>query len=399
MERKRLLVLTPRFPYPAIGGDRVRILHICRALSSEFDLTLLSFCETYGEMCYVPQDGIFSTVERIYLPPWRSYLNTVLAVPSSRPLQLAYYESSKFRERLKALLPQHDLVVAHLIRTGQYIEDISGPRILEMTDAISMNYGRMRLMKRNYNWRKLVYLLEKKRLQKYELRTVQKFERVWVTSQLDRDYLDPSHLLPIDLIRQGADLENLPFRLPASNANVIVFIGNMNSLQNQDACHYFIQRILPGVRAHANVIFRIVGNASESVQRQFRAYAGVQMTGRVERIQDGVESAFCGVCPVRAAAGTQTKILEYLALGLPCVTSMIGLGGVEAKTGEDLLAYSDPGEAVTQILNLYSDLAVRLRMAISGRKFVCENYDWRSVYRSVIDSCRKVSDAAETVPS
>jgi len=392
MVKKRLLVLTPRFPYPAIGGDRIRILHICQALSSHFEITLLSLCETREEMCFQPPDGLFSAIERIHLPRWRSYLNTALAIPGTRPLQLAYYHSAKFREKMNSLLPQHDLVLAHLIRAGQYIEDLPALKIVDMTDAISMNYQRIRQLSGSYNWKKLVYLVEQSRLKSYELQTVQKFDRVWLTSDVDRSFLDPGHIWPIDVIPCGAELEKLPFRPPASEANVIVFIGNMVTLQNQDACHYFIQNIFPKVRAQKQVVFRIVGSAPEAIQAQFRKYPDVQMTGRIERIQDGVEDAFCGICPVRAGAGIQTKILEYLALGLPCVTSTVGLSGVEARSGVEVLEYQDADEAAQHILMLHSDPALRLRIASAGRKLVCRKYDWESVHSAIIDSCLKVSD-------
>jgi glycosyltransferase involved in cell wall biosynthesis len=396
--KKHLLVLTPRFPYPEIAGDRIRILNICRALSAHFELTLLSLCATREEMRMQPQDGLFTIIERIYLPRWRSYLNTALALPSSRPLQLAYYESAEFRTKVKSLLPLHDLALAHLIRTGQYLEDEPGVRILEMTDAVSMNYLHMRELSGSYNWKRLVYLLEQDRLKTYELRAGQKFDRVLLTSQADRRFLDPSHIWPIDVIPNGTNLEKMPFCPPAFDANVIVFIGNMAGLQNQDACHYFIQNILTRVKAQANVVFRIVGSASEDVKRQFRRYTGVQMTGRIERIQDGVQGAFCGVCPVRAGAGIQNKILEYLALGLPCVTSTVGLSGVGALPGKELLVYHDPDEAARQILMLYSEPTLRLKLASAGRKLVSRKYDWQNIYREFNDSCLKVLEGKHKGP-
>ena len=55
------------------------------------------------------------------------------------------------------------------------------------------------------------------------------------------------------MIPNGTDLELLPYRPPLETGNAIVFIGNMVSAQNQDACHYFARNILPAVRAKAPV--------------------------------------------------------------------------------------------------------------------------------------------------
>jgi hypothetical protein len=95
--KKRLLILSPRFPFPVIGGDRVRIYHICKALSEIFELSLLSFCETKEELQFPVSNGLFSHVERVYLPRWKSYLNAAQAVATTLPLQIAYYRSAEFK--------------------------------------------------------------------------------------------------------------------------------------------------------------------------------------------------------------------------------------------------------------------------------------------------------------
>ena len=50
INKKQILVLTPRFPFPVIGGDRLRIYKICKELSKHYDLTLLSLCDKRSTM-------------------------------------------------------------------------------------------------------------------------------------------------------------------------------------------------------------------------------------------------------------------------------------------------------------------------------------------------------------
>ena len=62
---KKILVITPRFPYPVIGGDRLRIYEICKELSRKYSLTLVSLCESNEEMTYpIPDDGVYTSVYR-----------------------------------------------------------------------------------------------------------------------------------------------------------------------------------------------------------------------------------------------------------------------------------------------------------------------------------------------
>ncbi len=56
---KKILILTPRFPFPVIGGDRLRIYKICENLSKKYDLTLLSLCESEKEMNMQIEDNVF----------------------------------------------------------------------------------------------------------------------------------------------------------------------------------------------------------------------------------------------------------------------------------------------------------------------------------------------------
>ncbi len=121
--RKKILVLTPRFPYPVIGGDRLRIYELCKELSKKYSLTLLSLCESKAEIeLHIPNDGVFSEVHRVLLPKINSYINCLFALPTQIPLQVAYYKSNKFKKMAEQLAVTHDLILPHLIRVADYVK-------------------------------------------------------------------------------------------------------------------------------------------------------------------------------------------------------------------------------------------------------------------------------------
>lgn len=378
-EKPRLLMLAPRFPYPPLGGDKQFLLHTARALR-DFRITLLSFCASRQEMDYQPEDGTFAEIHRVFLPKWRSVPNVLSALSGAEPLQLAYYGSKAFRARVNELLSKHDVVLAHLIRTAQYLADLDLkiPRVLMMSDAISMTYARMsNLTGTSRLWRTL-YRTEFDRLFAYERACAARFDQVWLHSDVDRQFLGLDRER-VRIVPMGIELGDFPFNADA-RGDVIAFVGNMSSNMNRDACLHFIRDVLPVLRERANVRLRVIGACPDAVRSELLRYPGVEVTGTVHRIADAVDEAFCGVCPVRGGAGIQNKVLNYMALGLPCVTSEIGLEGIPAVDGRDLFVYRSAKEAVELILRLHADSGMRRETAAHARRLIETRFDWARIY-------------------
>lgn len=393
----KLLVLTSRYPYPVNSGGRLRIYNICKALASRYEITLASICERPEEMQHVPPDDLFAAVHRVFLPKWRSYSNLLRALPTRAPLQVAYYRSREFRNLVHRLLPSHDLVLAHLIRTAQFIPpETDTRRILEMTDAISMNYERMKSLPDNARWTRFFYAIEAKRVARYEGRLLDDFDKTWLISEVDKRHVDGWHE-NVEVIPNGVHFDRLPY-LDGGNGSVIAFIGNMGYAQNQDACFYFARRILPLIRKHADLRFRVVGYCPEYVRDRLLRIPAVEVSGTFEVIGPQVQDAFCGICSVRAAAGMQNKVLEYLAMGLPCVTTLQGAEGIRAHHGVELLVYHSDEEAARQVLWLHGNPEARQRLAAAGRDLVRSQYDWQRLYQQFGDSVADLLDPTATVP-
>ncbi|GAU02660.1 glycosyltransferase [Burkholderia stabilis] len=393
--KKKLLVLTPRFPYPVIGGDKLRIYHLCRVLSRHYSLTLLSLCETPEELrAELPDDGVFDRVERVFLSRVRSYFNTLLALPTRTPLQVAYYRSRAFEAAVSRLLPSHDGVFVHLVRCAEYVRKSDKPRILEMTDAISLNYSRVKQLRKARGFKSRVFGIEAKRLLDYERTIVDDFDLSVLVSKTDRDYLFPDESASkVMVCSNGVDLSGLPYVARSMASRLLVFIGDMRTVQNQDMCHYFAETVLPLLRQRADYRFRIVGSIAPALAEQFRAYDGVEVTGRVASVAEAASDGAIGVCPMRIGAGVQNKILEYMALGLPVVTTSLGHEGLGATVGRDLLIADTPEAFVERIEWLVVHPSEAVEMAGHARQFVEREHGWIEMTQALVS---RVNDLLTT---
>jgi glycosyltransferase involved in cell wall biosynthesis len=88
------------------------------------------------------------------------------------------------------------------------------------------------------------------------------------------------------------------------------------------------------------------------------------------------------VAPLRIARGTQNKILEAMAMGVPVVTSPIAAGGVDALAEDHFLVSDTPQDYVSAIFRLIEDPVERERLSHSGRERMLSHHAWpRSMVR------------------
>lgn len=379
MKKNKILVLTPRFPYPVVGGDKLRIYKICEELSKNYSLTLLSLCEDKSDLIYDINDNVFDRVHRIYQPKLLSYLNVVRSLVGKTPLQIAYYYNPSFKKRLEELLPHHDATFSHLIRVGDYVRESPGIKILDMTDAISMNYSRMAKYSSGFSLRKYIFAFERERLYQYEKSIAKDFSLVSLISQVDKNYLFDENQKNVIVCGNGVDVYKYPFRkrtVLQDSTVKLIFIGNINTLQNFDAVYWFSKNILPNLQSVRHFELYVVGKISEKYKKILVSFDNVIVTGLVDNIAESVVDGHVGLCPVRIGAGIQNKILEYMSLGLPTITSSVGFEGLGATPDKDILIANTVDEYRSSLLRLISDADYYNAISKNGVAFVNDKFSW-----------------------
>jgi glycosyltransferase involved in cell wall biosynthesis len=110
----------------------------------------------------------------------------------------------------------------------------------------------------------------------------------------------------------------------------IVFVAGFGHPPNVDAAVWFVEAILPLVRAAApDALLSIVGS-NPSARVRGLAGDGVRVFADVSdaELTAAYERARVAVVPLRCGAGVKLKVVEALRAGLPLVTTPVGVQGL-----------------------------------------------------------------------
>jgi hypothetical protein len=151
----------------------------------------------------------------------------------------------------------------------------------------------------------------------------------------------------------------------------------MDYYPNQQCMHWFCSRVWPELRQHRpRLQLLIVGaDPSPAVQR-LAQFPGVTVTGSVPDVRPYLQRSALMVAPLDIARGTQNKILESMAMGLPVVCSKTAAGGVDAVPGEHLLVAGTAQGYARHILRLLRNPADRQRLSSAARARVLSHHAW-----------------------
>ena len=377
----RICILTPRFPFPQYGGDALRINEVARHLKQQgHELILVSLSAEKN----TPLERAHELYDRVYFVKRNrimSLINGATHFISGKPIQCGYYYSKAYKELLQKVIDKEkpDLYVSHLLRMVPYLYELNleDKSIIEMTDALSKTYL-LSSKAQGVGLLKYVYILEQRLIAKYEKFVVKHFPKVVLVSQADIDYLKeriPGETPSLALHSNGVGyIDEIS---TSYNVDKICFLGNMRSMQNQDAALYFAKEVFPLVKKqHPNAKFYIVGSLPPP---NIRAIASddIIVTGFVEDLEGFIKDACLLVAPVRVAAGIQNKVLVAMGCGIPVVmTSLISHAIPELKNGENCLISDGAENIAASCHKLITNREERNYIAIKGYNMVKDSYSW-----------------------
>jgi len=381
LNMKKILILSSRIPYPLIGGDRIRIYNTGKILSSQYKVDLVCISEGKVRKGYVEKlKEIFHKVILFSYPHLRFKWNAFKGIFLNEPLQVHYYYFLEVQNWIDKNFRSYDLIFAHHIRTAKYIEHIDRLKVVDLVDAISMNYLKA-VKKANGLWR-LIYRIENRRVLPYEIKTINCFDRSFIISDVDRNYLIEHGAKPerISAIPGAVKDEVVKRASQVREKDQIAFLGKMNYAPNEDAVTYFARKVFPMLRrSNHRLRFVIIGAHPTKAVLDLGKIEGIVVTGFMKNPYPVFEASKVVVAPMRFGAGIQNKILEAMALRKPVVTTSLGAEGIKGKDGEHFLVADEAEEMTEKILSLLEDREKRESVGKKARALIEKEYTWDTI--------------------
>lgn len=155
--------------------------------------------------------------------------------------------------------------------------------------------------------------------------------------------------------------------------NVLIFHGVLHYEPNRKAVETILERILPELRKTGEKFkILLVGGSPPEIDGE-----EVITTGYVERLEEYIKAADVAIVPLQAGGGIRLKILEYLASGVPIVSTEKGVEGIGVEDGEEVII-SDIDGFPKEIKKLLKNESLREKLKEKGHNFI-QNHTWKEI--------------------
>jgi glycosyltransferase involved in cell wall biosynthesis len=225
-------------------------------------------------------------------------------------------------------------------------------------------------------WQRPLWALEAQRLLAYEAAAFDWFQHHTIISDQDRQLIQHPRRDQISIVLNGIDTDYFQPQPATAKGYDVLFCGNMSYHPNVDAACFLAEEIMPLVRQRHPAARLMVAGTTPVPRVLALASAHVAVSGWVPDIRAAYAAARVFVAPMRVGTGLQNKLLEAMAMCLPCVTTPLANNALGGTDGQELrVADTAPAlaEAISSLLEGGPGAAA---LAERGHRFVKARYTW-----------------------
>jgi sugar transferase (PEP-CTERM/EpsH1 system associated) len=374
----KLLVLLSRVPYPLEKGDKLRAYNQLKVLSKRHEIYLFALNDS---LLHPDAMNVLSSfckeVHIFHLSKLSVGWNTLQFLFSRKPLQCGYFYNRRAQKEIDKLIetvnPDH--IYVQLIRMAEYVRNKTTKKTLDYQDVFSK--GLFRLMEHAPFWKRCFYNIEYKRVKRYESEIFSCFDNKTIITQVDKELIKHHQIEELVVVPNGVDVDFFqPFA--SEKQYDLIFTGNMSYAPNVQAAEYLVKMILPQLLKKYPDIRIVLCGTTPALKVSLLQGKNVRVTGWVEDIRQYYAQSRIFIAPMQLGTGLQNKLLEAMAMRLPCITSPLASKPIDVMPHKDILVCNSILGYVDAVDSLLTQSELYHSIAENGYQFVKRNYNWQS---------------------
>lgn len=397
-----ILNLSPYWTYPPTGGGPIRIYNLNKNLSNKgYFIAQISFRPPYIMKNKCGIKNIIYSKREITLSP--NYIEYQVSNPFSLFSSIISYK----------LLSNPDVLMRKLIFGKLWYRDIFS--LFNDTEIIQVEHPWLFNMARKYNRKGNPIFLSTHNCEtilignkigrksikfaKIEKDAIEDADVIFAVSEEDvcafENILDVNiKNKKVYIVPNGVDTQSIKFitqeereyakkNLGFEDRNVILFTGSIHE-PNIEAVWEIIKLAKNFDKSY---LFLVVGSVGDFF-KNVKTPPNIVFTGFIDDPLHYLRAADIALNPVLSGSGSNLKMLEYLALGLPTVSTPIGVRGLKIINGKHAII-ANISEFRYWIEELLSNSTLSSRLSENGRKLMERCYDWRTISEIVNNAYKK----------
>jgi glycosyltransferase involved in cell wall biosynthesis len=388
MSRPKLLFVSPRFLFPLDEGGKIRTTGILRGLrGGAFEVTLASPMPPDGER-FATDMATIADRSVTWPAPSRTLAARLRGVAAGLPVSVAGDMSAAGRRVVAAEIARGcDVLVADFPHSAVLLPRRPPHPCIMFTHNVEAE-----ILERHAacaeGWRRLVWRREAYSMRRFEAAWLPRFDAVIAVS--DRDALALAaryNLIHVPRIDTGVDLDFYRFQPPRPHAATVVFSGAMDSRSNIDGIEFLRRDVWPHMPASAHMCVIGRNPPADLVAKTKQANPTWQFTGTVDDIRPHLAAGDVAAIPLRVGSGTRLKAFEAMAMGLPVVSTTLGVEGLGLQPGRHYIAADTAPDFATALTALLGDYDKRQELAARGRALLVERFGWDRIAKQFEAIC------------
>jgi glycosyltransferase involved in cell wall biosynthesis len=365
----KVLLVTPRFPWPAHTGERLRATIWLAALARSAEVSLVA---PDGELPGGAPPLRFFRARRSLARVIHG-VGTVLR--HRLPLQCLPGAAYDWRSAIASAQQTEgpfDATVVILSRLHPWVHaSLEGRTLLDAVDSLRRNTVERAKAARPALRR--LWLFEERRMARLERAAAGSYDRVIVVSGQEADEL---HATAIPM-----GIEAAPLTPDAPRAFDFGFWGRLPYFANADAASWLLQEIWPAIQALSPSATLVIGGAGASRSlREAARRGGATIISPIDDIGQFARSIRVALMPLRYGSGQSTKILEAAEggcaiVGTPCAFRGLAPLAAHGRVEETAAAFARTAASLLDDPDRRTSDARALRTAVEAHYTRAETLD------------------------